>query len=169
MILATVDWLKAEAILQGIATVVLTGIAVTIQRQQAKTSRLQADIAKRQAETNRLQYRLALFEKRMAVFNAVVEMINMIAVDAESFNVNSVIKFGGTTAQHPFLFGQEVEDYINALQKKALDLKWINLALRADVGKTDDAAKQEELLKWFRDQIKGAESVFLKYLNFQEP
>ena len=67
----SIDWAKVAHVLQalltpaiGIATVLIGAIAIQIQRQQAAT--------------NRLQYRLALFERRMKVFDAKLEFIELV-------------------------------------------------------------------------------------------
>jgi hypothetical protein len=64
----SIDWVKVAHVFQalltpaiGVATVVIGVIAVLIQRQQAAT--------------NRLQYRLALFERRMKVFNTTLDFL----------------------------------------------------------------------------------------------
>lgn len=143
-----------EKTLEAIITFVIGLIAVLIQRQQA--------------ETNRRQYRLALFKQRVAVFNAVVEFIKNVTADG-NVELPSLFKLSAESANYPFLFGKDVQEYMDELQKKGLAVRSLNLKLKAGTAKDNDVTNETELLIWFSNQFKGAESVFLKYINFREP
>jgi len=154
--LCSIDWVKVAHVLQalltpviGIATVVIGWIAIKIQRQQAAT--------------NRLQYRLALFERRMRVFDATMDLLAEV-VQKSRVDLNRLQILLMDTREHELLFGPEIHLYIEEeIYKKGVALEE-QIALGAQGN-----AKRAELLQWFRGQFKVAEQKFLKYIDFREP
>ncbi len=164
-------WLKVANVLQalltpfiGIATIVLGVVTVVIQRRQAETARRQTDIAQQQALTNALQLRLAIFERRMKICDATMEVIAAVVREAEA-ELNDLFEFLRKTRDHEFLFGPEVGKYINDLYNKGVDLH-TRRALDARERKFD---RETELLTWFAEQLKTARQVFLPYIDFRQP
>ena len=111
---------------------------------------------------NRRQYRLALFERRMAVFNSTM---NMIASVIQSVNpeLAECIQFMRDTRDHELLFGPEVGVLINEVYRKAT-LLHAHIAVGPHT-----AAQQTQTLDWFINQMGEARKVFLKYLDFRKP
>ena len=144
--LCWIDWQKAAQVLAtpviGFSTLAIGGIALTIQRQQANT--------------NRLQYRLALFERRMKVFDSTMDLIAVVLPRA--------FQFLRETRDHELLFGAEIKDYLDEVYRKTVRLHTIDA-----VSRSEDIPKRTELLDWFSRQSAVATRKFLKYLNFREP
>jgi hypothetical protein len=155
------NWAKSllQALLTpaiAVATYFLSRAAVGIQRRQAK-------IAEQQAETNKLQYRLALFDRRMKVFDATTALFTEILKDAK-VDLPQLYNFYGKAREHELLFGLEVKTYPDEVFRKGLELRTIGVTR-----KPEDSQKEFDLLNWFDDQRKGVTEVFLKYLDFRKP
>jgi len=178
-ILSSTDWIRVTSVLQAfltpvvaIATVVLGFVTVRIQRsqaraaqQQADTARQQAETARQQAETNRLQYRLAMFEKRMKVFNTTMELLGAIARDAR-VELDQLFTFIRETRDDVFLFGPEIDEYINEIYRNGVELN--TREFTGEHGQ-EAIARRTELLQWLVEQMGVAKTKFLKYLDFREP
>ncbi len=147
--LRNLDWFKAMAVVNGVATVVVAALAVLIQRQLAKT--------------NRLQLRLALFKRRMKVFDSTMNFVAAIGREAK-VDLNQLFDLIRETREHDLLFGPEVGEYITALYKSGNELR-----ARALVGGQEDIERRTELLHWFGEQTRQGTKIFLKYLDFREP
>jgi len=169
-IFSSTDWLRIAGVLQALltpvvafATVVLGVVTVRIQRSQAQIAERQAETAREQAETNRLQYRLAIFDKRMGVFNATMGLLGAVVGKAK-VELDQLFTFIRETRDDVFLFGPEIDQYIDEIYKKGVELNTADF-----VGRQEDIARRTELLKWFVEQTREAKAKFLKYLDFQEP
>jgi hypothetical protein len=111
---------------------------------------------------NRRQYRLALFEKRMAVFNSTMNMIASVVQSANP-KLDECLKFLRETRDHELLFGPEVGKFINEIYDKAVTLH------SKTAGEPATGAQQTEALNWFAKQMREARKIFLKYLDFRKP
>lgn len=140
----------------GIATVVIGVIATKIQRQQAAT--------------NRLQYRLALFERRMKVFDATVEFIALVLREARIDTLEPLFNLLRDTRERRMLFGSEIGEYIDELYEKGGQLHVIYMAGgAARIIRPEDIPEETEIQRWFSGQTAIAQEKFLKYIDFREP
>ena len=139
-------WHLNWAAVGSVFTLVLSGILTYVAYQQYVI--------------NQRQYRLALFEKRMAVFNSTMEMIASVVKSANP-TLPECFQFIQDTRNHEFLFGPDVGEFINEVYKKAT-------ALRAHI-MTAGAAQQTPIMQWFVDQMGEARKMFLPYLDFRMP
>jgi hypothetical protein len=128
----------------------------------AITALIVAYIAVAQFFINRRQYRLALFEKRMVVFNSTMNMIASVLTSMKP-TLDQCVQYMRETRDHELLFGPEVGDFINEVYKKAVALLTYN-----SVG-VNAAKQQEEVVEWFNQQMGEARKVFLRYLDFRKP
>ena len=143
----------ALRVLSGLLTPAIAAIAAYIAYQQWKT-------AHQQAETNKRQARLALFDKRMVVFNNTTKLIADVFREGQVTQKRLII-FVSETREHQFLFGPDIAQYLEELWRKGNDL-----AKRILVGQPEG---QLELMQWFQDQLKEAPEKFAKYMRFPEP
>jgi len=120
-------------------------------------------IAWQQYVVNRRQHRLALFEKRMAIFNSTMQMIASVGQDADA-DLNKCFGFIRETRDHEFLFKKEVGEYVNKIYKKAIELRTY-----VRVNPASNAAKQTEIMTWFLAQASEARVIFMPYLDFRKP
>jgi hypothetical protein len=120
-----------------------------------------AYIAWAQYQINRRQYRLALFEKRLAIYNSVTARCADV-VNTMSSDFPSNVKFIRDTRDHEFLFGPEVGALIDQMWKQGNNLHTFR-SLRPS--RTD---KEAETVEWFDKQISEARKIFSKYMNFTD-
>ena len=132
----------------------------------AVISGIVAYIAWQQFVVNRRQHRLALFEKRLAVFNSTITMIAAVVEHANATYVQC-FQFIQDTREHEFLFGPEVGEFINEVYKKAVAVH--NYIAAYDSKNPRNPAELTQLVAWFADQMREARKVFLPYLDFRKP
>jgi hypothetical protein len=121
-----------------------------------------AYIAVAQYFINRRQYRLALFERRMVVFNSIMNMIASV-VQSTRPSFEQIFQYIRETRDHEFLFGQDVGTFIDKVYKKAVELNAHN-----EMG-SQAATQKAQVLNWFIEQVGEARKVFLRYLDFKKP
>jgi hypothetical protein len=119
-------------------------------------------IAWAQFQINRRQYRLALFEKRIAVFNSTMNMLSSVTKFADP-SMDECMKFLRDTRGVELLFGSEVQKFVEEVYRKAVALR-----IHLDDG-THASNEQSETAKWCAEQMGEARKIFLKYLDFREP
>lgn len=140
-------WAILGKAVQGFLTLVIAAIAVGIGYQQYIV--------------NDRQHRLALFEKRMAIYNRTKEFI------AEAVNKRPVVttvdclNFARETRDHEFLFGQEIKDFIDKLFKQGVNLDTSYVV--------KNFVEHTEIMNWFVNQMGVATELFKKYVDFRKP
>jgi hypothetical protein len=120
-----------------------------------------AYIAWAQYQVNRRQYRLALFDKRMAIYLAVTARCAAVVNDMAS-NLQDNIKFLRDTRDHEFLFGPEVGAFVTKIWQQGNSLHTY-MALRP---RQHD--KEAEIVNWFNTQLSEARNFFAKYIDFTD-
>jgi hypothetical protein len=149
MHLCSIDW-KVVRVLSALLTPTIGVITAYIAVQQYKT--------------NRRQHRLALFEKRMKVFDSTMNFIAAVLRDA-NVELEQLFRLMRETREHELLFGPEIGQYINdELYKKGLELH-----TRRAVGGQENIERGTALSEWFSGQSRVATAKFLKYIDFREP
>jgi late competence protein required for DNA uptake (superfamily II DNA/RNA helicase) len=142
-----IDWEKLVRVLAALLTPVIAIVTSYIAYQQY--------------QTNRRQHRLALFDRRMAVFNSTMNLIAAVLQRAE-VDLAQLFALLRETRDHELLFGPEIGEFINEVYKKGLDLN-----TRAAVAGQE--VRRVELVSWFQRQSDVAREKFLKYLDFRRP
>lgn len=146
-------------IFQGLLTPVIAGIAVYIAYQQWKV--------------NKRKYDLDRYERRLRIYQRVVEMLRLIIKDYK-LEFHDLPKFSADTAEADFLFGGEISEYISEFYTHAVNLCAARAELRDsthnqtvpanfDRRKVVDAIAREEM--WFLGQHDVAKERFKKYLD----
>lgn len=146
-ILCSIDWDKLAKISSTLLTPTIAGIVAYVAVQQWRVNKRQA--------------RLALFDKRLAIFHSTMELIAAVVRDA-NVDVDALFKFSFETREHEFLFGSDMREYMDQLWKKGLELH-MHGATR------EEPAKITELTVWFHKQGTEAAQKFKKYMHFPEP
>jgi len=146
-------WLQ---VLQGLLTPVIAMFAVYIAYQQHKTAR------------ERL--RLDLYNKRFSVYEALRDLLALIAREAR-VDLKHIFEFTGKTRDADFLFGAEVTGYIEEVRRRAIDFRYLSDKLGADTlpaGPERDTIveREHEHLEWFLGQFDIMQSMFRPYLRF---
>ncbi|MDD8017953.1 MAG: hypothetical protein PHP42_06240 [Bacteroidota bacterium] len=124
-------------------------------------------IAIQQYRLSKFRTRHELFERRSAVYKAV--MIFLRETTRLDHNMDeSLSHFMGDTADSFFLFKSEINDHIESLYLKGIDLWKINEDLKVTSLKKDErrllTKKRLELVTWFGEQINITRDKFHKYL-----
>ena len=102
-VLATIDWEGWVRLLNALLTPLIAALAIYIAYQQY--------------QINRRQYRLALFEKRMVVFNSIMNLIAAVAGEGK-VERQKLFAMMRETRDHELLFGSEIGDFDqNGLQE----------------------------------------------------
>jgi hypothetical protein len=125
-------------------------------------------IAYQQFRLQRYALRRDLTQQRLAIFNAVRELLG--EVGKRSPPIEAVDQFNQATVGAPFLFGAEVATYLEELRRRYLEV-WGISDQQADEGFRTEPAEAEALAvkrehrAWMRAQYHDAERVFKKYLD----
>jgi hypothetical protein len=147
--LCTVDWERLVRVLAALLTPAIGVVTTYIAIQQYKT--------------NRRQHRLALFEKRMAVFDSTMNLIAAV-LRAGRVELDQLFTLLRETRDHELLFGPEIGEFIMEVYRTGLELN-----TRDAVGGQESVARRTELLNWFGGRSAVAREKFLKYLDFRKP
>jgi hypothetical protein len=148
MALCSIDWEKTAGIVSALLVAVIGVITSYIAWQQYIT--------------NRRQLRLALFDRRLVLFNATVDFIQIIFRNAR-VDLEDIFKFDSETRDLEFLFGPEIAEYVKTVRTKAIDL------LENDAPPTaDEVRSRRDSLLWFTGQFDEAKKKFGKYMAFPE-
>jgi hypothetical protein len=132
---------------------------------------LTAYIAWQQWRTNHLKVRHDLYERRLAIYVAVMEFFANIMRSAGASDLE-MVTFLQKTRESYFLFGRDIADYLELLYKKSVDLQYQNSMLHEPgaslpIGEERSrlAHEKAELSKWFSAQSVVARDRFSKYMR----
>ncbi len=119
-----------------------------------------------QYRLQKLNFRLALYDKRYAVFLSAMQYISDIVQKARVDN-DELTKLLRNSKDKEFLFGPEVGEYIQSLHSQGAELMKVSSLLDAE----QDQVKREKLAKqmaglcsWFGSQFDEAKHIFEGYL-----
>jgi hypothetical protein len=126
-------------------------------------------IAYQQYRTQRFALRRDLIQQRLAVLNAVRDLLRE-GCNKQRPDIDAVNQFSLATVAAPFLFGPEVEQYLDEVRKKFVDVwdladRHADEAFHGDGDRDQALAKKREYVAWMRSQFKAVEQVFKKYLD----
>jgi hypothetical protein len=129
-------------------------------------------IAWRQHRLQRHRLRLDLYDKRFAVFQSLMEFLSVILRDAK-VPLEQYYVFRTRTAQAAFLFGDDVNRYLEQIVENAMRFRELNERLGTNampmgVERTELVTEESELLRWLSGQIEQARTLFSKYIAFTE-
>jgi hypothetical protein len=126
-------------------------------------------IAYRQYRLEKIKFRHELYEKRLAIFNATM---NLLAVVMRTSNVQmgDLIKFLQDTNQSYFLLGKDISDYLTEIYEKGVDLNCRcemihDSTFQNDEERTCCIKEKTELVKWFYHQLTVAREKFAKQIS----
>jgi hypothetical protein len=142
----SIDWEKVVRVFSALLTPVIALLA--------------SYIAWRQHMTNRRQFRLALFEKRWAVFKSTATLIAAVLQSAQ-VQLSEINAFDIGTSDQEFLFGADIVEYLSQIRHQAVNL----LGLGNDVQRSPE---RTALVQWFGGQMDETKKKFGKYMAFKE-
>lgn len=151
-------------IIQGCLVPLIAGITVYIAWQQAKTSRA--------------QYRLNLYEKRYALYEATRRLLGEIAKNGRFVDSPTAEEFWRQAEGAEFIFGKDkdVVKFIRNLRKNHMKLAWQSGCLRTSaegglpIGdeRNKVAKDHSDLVAWFMAQLDQLTGQFYEYLKCEE-
>lgn len=121
-----------------------------------------AYIAWQQHKTNKNQLRLALFDRRLKVFNSAGKLIATILREAR-IEWRELGEFRSETNESDFLFGPDITNYLNELYTKAIRVHALVTAQNPE-----NAAEQTQVFTWFEAQLDEVKKKFGRYMAFKE-
>lgn len=120
-----------------------------------------------QHRIERYKWRLALYEKRFAVYKSTRDFLDDIKSKA-SVNNDELFAFNHDSRDMVFLFGDEVKMHLDNLFYKAVDLNTIGSQMKSqgEGERLNELVKDSgELFKWFMKQHDITRDLFAEYLK----
>lgn len=131
-------------------------------------------IAYQQYFINRRKLNLDLYLKRFQVFDETKRFLLRCSKN-DIKDYSEVQSFHFSVNESKFLFGDEIIEFLNTIQNKAIDLDSLSKEVESlsisSVGSPEQARKSEEkkkLLTWFSKEYENIESRFIKYMDFKK-
>jgi hypothetical protein len=123
-------------------------------------------IACQQWRTNRLKVQHDLYERRFAIYTALIGFLR----EGKEDKVATFTFLQKIIGESHFLFGKEISNYLDTVYKKAVAFQYQNSELNssdlpAGERRSNLANEYGESLKWFGDQFEVAREKFAKYLK----
>jgi hypothetical protein len=147
-----------------------TGIQILQGLLAPAVASLAVWIVWRQQAINHEKHRLDLFDRRMAIFVALMKVLAKITAEVRA-DVEDIREIAVQDSHARFLFRSDVRDYIKQLQTHAIQMRIMNRKIRED-DRTQPAfektieAEEAELL-WFVNQYEAGAKVFEPYLSMK--
>ena len=170
------------AILSGALTPLIAVITAYIAYQQFLTNKMklmQEELA------NKLRERHELYDRRLAVFTALMDIIISALTKADESG-EKLIGFHRGIAESYFLFDQEIINYLHEIEAKYKRLQFIRatlelpyltaleipdeveLARLTNKGLSALLNEAKDLFEWFNCQFEVSRRVFSRYLTLKE-
>jgi hypothetical protein len=133
-----------------IAAGAATGITYVFNSRQLKVAKDQAVTADAQRKIAAARLNFDLYAKRYVVFE-IARRLLLDVVQSGHVDAKEVINFNIETADAPFLFEQDVVNYLDELRKKILRLKTLQAQENA-ADEADEEEKRQRLVDLAADQ-----------------
>jgi hypothetical protein len=118
----------------------------------------------------RNQLKLALFEKRYAVYEKIASYL-AVTLQNGRVTVGSDVQFLRDTKRAHFLFSADkaIESFISEVYKKSVSLHCLDQELETTSGqdRKDNLEKQSEITEWFKYSLDNLEVKFDEYIKLK--
>jgi len=129
-----------------------------------------AYIAWQQHRTNKQKLKLDLFDRRFEVYEATKKYLAKIGAK-DDVTRDDLVNFNIETNKSYFLFGNDIQEYLNELHSKGVILHSLNKKLRTDKLSQDEREevieKEGKNFEWLTDQLTKSKDIFGKYMRFK--
>lgn len=115
----------------------------------------------------KLRWRLDLYDKRYPVYQSTMEYISYV-LQRSSLTDDEWWRFLRNSKDKSFLFGKDVQTFLESLYNKGLDLNSINEELKhTPVGEERNnlVKRKDDVFQWFKKQFDVSKNLFGKYLT----
>jgi hypothetical protein len=135
------------------------------------TALLAAWIAYQQYRTAKNRLRLDLFDRRWAVYSALIVLVDTVVRNGRA-ELSEIFEYSAVTSRAEFLFDKQVVDYLERVRKQAVELRRLHGQLhdeeRFPIGPERNRVAEQDsrLLEWFVAQVQESRGVFRRYLRF---
>jgi hypothetical protein len=157
-------------LLSGALTPVIAIIAAYIAYQQFLTNRRKGES---DAQFAKSKQRFDLYDRRLAVFNAAMDLIATVQHMPPEEIHEPLFTFHRAISESYFLFDQDILDYLQLLNAKYNQFSVLNRWAASPMLPEGDKGQQRiddalALQLWFGDQFDEARRKFSKYLFLRE-
>jgi hypothetical protein len=156
------------ALIASISQVILAGVIGTVT---VFIARQQARIAQQQWQTNQNQFRLHFFDRRIAVYDAVMELCARISQKG-TVTQEQLREYVKKTREASFFFNDEIQTYCDQLYKNGVNLMTADQVIKTapdSPSYPQMAEMYRDLMLWFVEQVdKGAKPRFERFLRIRE-
>lgn len=128
-----------------------------------------AAIAYRQYRIARTKLKLDLFDKRYAIFEEVWGILSDVVQNGTQTKPNRGMgtPFNNLVPKAAFLFGADIEEYVDKVSEAWAKLWSLELPLQSQSPTPKEIAEAAELRRFFHAQAsEGAKAIFGRYLSF---
>ncbi len=165
------DWYNLAKDFAGpVATIIAAGaaafVAYRLGQNQTMVAKAQVDIAERNWQTENEKVVLELMEQRLSIYKGIQEVIAEVMRTGKSDD-NIFRRYLQATVQIPYLFGPEVETYLDEMRVHLADLQLGN-DLMADNTSSDYQKGVELRAREFKAIVKfyeEAKPIFGPYIR----
>ena len=129
-------------------------------------------IAYQQYHTNRLKLKFDMYEKRLKIYQALMDFIGTVTSFPE-MKVEEVKKFDIARSESVFLFGKDIPQYLQTVRDQAAAITMLNSQIKELMSDERVPARTElvneklKIIDWFYKQVEIAQGKFSRYLAFE--
>jgi anaerobic ribonucleoside-triphosphate reductase len=125
-------------------------------------------IAYQQWRTNKNRLKLELFDKRYEIFTNIKKFIANILTSG-IVEQGADIQFLRDTKSVAFLFDEQIANLTNEMYRMATKLQALEKTEKGSIGEKleKNLDKQDEIKKWFGQQLSDIDNMFKKYLKIE--
>jgi hypothetical protein len=130
-----------------------------------------AYIAYQQYRTNKLKLKFDLYEKRLKIYQALMDFISFV-ISFPEMNPEEVRKLDIARAESFFLFGEDIVQYLACVRDKAAQITALNSQIEElaspdrNPERTLLVNQKLQLIEWFYQQVDASKTKFSKYFSF---
>jgi hypothetical protein len=128
-----IDYTIIKDLAGPIATVIAASaaafVAYRLGQSQISVAKSQAAIAERNWQTTNEKIVLELFERRLPIYEEIREIIGAVVRNGDA-SIGDLHSYGKATDRVPYLFGPEVQAYVEQMRLLLIDLQLANKMMR---------------------------------------
>ncbi len=131
-------------------------------------------IAIRQYQTKQLELRLARYDKRFKVYQALKDFIVDVIANPK-ISANAVRQFDIATNEATFLFEEDICEYLALVRRQAQEMGSLSLQIEELLADRQMNEKRSQLVQqktkladWFFDQLNDSKKNFERYLSVRD-